>query len=94
MGDHNQTEANYFEGNAERMRSRGSAAEGSLLERRAAASSGESWIADYRGRFRAWWTTISLRRKLEEKPADPKYLLSVRGLGYRFENAAENLTET
>jgi len=73
---------------------RSSAAEGSLLERRAGASSGESWIADYRGRFRAWWTTISLRRKLEEKPADPKYLLSVRGLGYRFENAAENLTET
>ena len=37
---------------------------------------------------------LNLRRKLEEKPADPKYLLSVRGLGYRFENTTENLTET
>ena len=37
---------------------------------------------------------LNLRRKLEEKPADPKYLLSVRGLGYRFGNTTENLTET
>ena len=33
---------------------------------------------------------LNLRRKLEETPAEPRYLLSVRGLGYRF----ENLTET
>jgi DNA-binding response OmpR family regulator len=37
---------------------------------------------------------LNLRRKLEEKPAEPKYLLSVRGLGYRFGDPAENLTET
>ena len=37
---------------------------------------------------------LNLRRKLEEKPAEPRYLLSVRGLGYRFGNPEENLTET
>jgi DNA-binding response OmpR family regulator len=37
---------------------------------------------------------MNLRRKLEDKPAEPRYLLSVRGLGYRFENSEENLTET
>jgi len=37
---------------------------------------------------------LNLRRKLEEKPAEPKYLLSVRGLGYRFADAAEDLTES
>jgi DNA-binding response OmpR family regulator len=36
---------------------------------------------------------LNLRRKLEERPGEPRYLLSVRGLGYRFENAAESLTE-
>jgi DNA-binding response OmpR family regulator len=37
---------------------------------------------------------LNLRRKLEEKPAEPRYLLSVRGLGYRFENPDENMIET
>jgi DNA-binding response OmpR family regulator len=37
---------------------------------------------------------MNLRRKLEEKPTEPRYLLSVRGLGYRFENPEENLTES
>jgi len=37
---------------------------------------------------------LNLRRKLEEKPAEPRYLLSVRGLGYRFENPDENVMET
>jgi DNA-binding response OmpR family regulator len=37
---------------------------------------------------------LNLRRKLEASPAEPRYLLSVRGLGYRFANPAENLTET
>jgi DNA-binding response OmpR family regulator len=27
----------------------------------------------------------NLRRKVEEDPADPKYLKNVRGLGYRFD---------
>jgi DNA-binding response OmpR family regulator len=37
---------------------------------------------------------LNLRRKLEATPAEPKYLLSVRGLGYRFGDPAENVTET
>jgi DNA-binding response OmpR family regulator len=37
---------------------------------------------------------MNLRRKLEERPAEPRYLLSARGLGYRFENPEEDLTET
>jgi DNA-binding response OmpR family regulator len=36
---------------------------------------------------------LNLRRKLEAVPGDPRYLLSVRGLGYRFENPSESLTE-
>jgi two-component system alkaline phosphatase synthesis response regulator PhoP len=34
---------------------------------------------------------MNLRRKLEENPAEPRYLKSVRGLGYRFENPDDNL---
>lgn len=37
---------------------------------------------------------LNLRRKLEETPAEPRYLLSIRGLGYRFGNPDENLTKT
>src|SRR5262245_59128659 len=28
---------------------------------------------------------VALRRKIEHEPAEPKYLISVRGLGYRFD---------
>jgi DNA-binding response OmpR family regulator len=28
---------------------------------------------------------VSLRRKLEPDPAKPKYLVNVRGMGYRFD---------
>jgi DNA-binding response OmpR family regulator len=28
---------------------------------------------------------VALRKKIERDPANPRYLLSVRGLGYRFE---------
>jgi len=28
---------------------------------------------------------VNLRRKIEDAPAEPKYLLSVRGIGYRFD---------
>ncbi len=28
---------------------------------------------------------VALRRKIEHEPAEPKYLVSVRGLGYRFD---------
>jgi len=28
---------------------------------------------------------VALRKKIERDPADPKYLISVRGLGYRFD---------
>jgi len=37
---------------------------------------------------------LNLRRKLEVTPTQPRHLLSVRGLGYRFGDPAENLTET
>jgi two-component system alkaline phosphatase synthesis response regulator PhoP len=37
---------------------------------------------------------LNLRRKLEDKPAEPQYLLSVRGLGYRFGNPDGKQTET
>jgi len=37
---------------------------------------------------------MNLRRKLEPKPAEPRHIVSVRGLGYRFENAEDNLTKT
>ena len=37
---------------------------------------------------------MNLRRKLEDKPNAPRFFISVRGLGYRFENPEENLTET
>jgi DNA-binding response OmpR family regulator len=37
---------------------------------------------------------MNLRRKLEEKPAEPRFLLNVRGFGYRFENPDENPTKT
>jgi DNA-binding response OmpR family regulator len=33
---------------------------------------------------------MNLRRKIEDDPASPRYLQSVRGLGYRFENPEEN----
>jgi DNA-binding response OmpR family regulator len=37
---------------------------------------------------------MNLRRKLEERPAEPRYLLSVRGLGYRFENPDDQQTKS
>jgi DNA-binding response OmpR family regulator len=37
---------------------------------------------------------MNLRRKLEENPAAPRYLVSARGMGYRFENPEENLMQT
>jgi two-component system alkaline phosphatase synthesis response regulator PhoP len=37
---------------------------------------------------------MNLRRKLEEHPAEPRYLISSRGLGYRFENPDNAQTET
>jgi DNA-binding response OmpR family regulator len=37
---------------------------------------------------------MNLRRKLEQKPTEPRYIVNVRGLGYCFENPEENLTET
>ena len=37
---------------------------------------------------------MNLRRKLEQEPTEPRYIVNVRGLGYCFENPEENLTET
>ena len=36
---------------------------------------------------------MNLRKKLEDDPTQPRYFVSVRGLGYRFENPEENVTE-
>jgi DNA-binding response OmpR family regulator len=33
---------------------------------------------------------MNLRRKLEDNPAEPRYLLNMRGLGYRFANSDES----
>jgi DNA-binding response OmpR family regulator len=35
---------------------------------------------------------MNLRRKLEDISTAPRFLVNVRGLGYRFENPDENLT--
>jgi len=35
---------------------------------------------------------FNLRQKIEPSPSRPRFLLGVRGLGYRFEN--EDLTES
>jgi DNA-binding response OmpR family regulator len=37
---------------------------------------------------------MNLRRKLERNPTSPRYLVSVRGLGYRFENPDDEPTES
>jgi len=46
----------------------------------------EAWDDDYVPTNRVIYTHIcNLRTKIEEDPSDPKLLLTVRGLGYRFE---------
>ena len=37
---------------------------------------------------------MNLRRKIEDDPTSPRHLVSVRGLGYRFENPDEEQTES
>ena len=37
---------------------------------------------------------MNLRRKLEDAPANPRYLISVRGLGYRFQNPDDDQTDS
>jgi two-component system alkaline phosphatase synthesis response regulator PhoP len=37
---------------------------------------------------------MNLRRKLEDDPSAPRYLLSVRGLGYRFDNPDDGQTKS
>jgi DNA-binding response OmpR family regulator len=37
---------------------------------------------------------MNLRRKVEARPAEPRYLISSRGLGYRFENPDDGQTDS
>ena len=44
------------------------------------------WGADYVGDTKTLDVHIKrLRTKIEPDPADPRYLITVRGLGYKFE---------
>jgi two-component system response regulator RegX3 len=44
------------------------------------------WDADYVGDTKTLDVHIKrLRTKIEEDPANPRYLITVRGLGYKFE---------
>ena len=45
----------------------------------------EVWGADYYGDTRTLDVHVKrLRRKIEDDPHNPRYLLTVRGLGYKF----------
>ncbi len=35
-----------------------------------------------------------IRQKIERDPSDPKYILTVRGVGYRFQSPSEDMVET
>jgi DNA-binding response OmpR family regulator len=37
---------------------------------------------------------MNLRRKLDDDPGEPRYLISVRGFGYRFENPSDEQTKS
>ncbi|GAB2671157.1 response regulator [Paenibacillus thermoaerophilus] len=48
------------------------------------------WGADHMGDTRTVMVHISnLRKKIEPTPANPKYILTVRGVGYKFSTAAD-----
>ena len=47
------------------------------------------WGLEYGGELEYLRTIIcALRRKIEKKPAKPEYIVSERGIGYRFRNPA------
>jgi len=49
------------------------------------------WHTDYMGDTRTLDVHIRwLREKLEKNPSDPKYLLTIRGSGYRFIEHPDN----
>jgi DNA-binding response OmpR family regulator len=49
----------------------------------------EVWETDYLGDTRTLDVHIRwLREKLEDNPSRPQYIVTVRGIGYRFHNPA------
>jgi len=58
--------------------------EGKVLSRKDLMK--EVWDTDYMGDTRTLDVHIRyLRKKIEENPSDPSYILTVRGVGYRLE---------
>ena len=49
-----------------------------------------SWVSDYVGDTKTLDVHVKrVRSKIEEDPAHPKYLTTVRGLGYKIDVPAE-----
>ena len=69
-----------------------------LIQGRGRLLSREQLIDDVWGRGTAITDRVvdnhmmNLRRKLEDVPAEPRFLVSVRGLGYRFDNPDDSQT--
>ena len=63
---------------------------GEVLNRRTIMN--EVWETDYLGDTRTLDVHIRwLREKLEDSPSRPRYILTVRGIGYRFQSAGRRV---